>query len=103
ADVFWDNPRVLFADGLRWMEEQTHTAHGKGFLELDEARQFTLLEAAYTALEAGNTLGRSAQFLRALKNLTVEGYYTSQEGLLNELGYKGNTPHGMSQVDCKSF
>ena len=31
------------------------------------------------------------RFFRLLKNLTADGYYTSRTGLLDELGYKGNT------------
>jgi len=30
-------------------------------------------------------------FFRLLKNLTADGYYTSRVGLVDELGYKGNT------------
>jgi hypothetical protein len=30
-------------------------------------------------------------FFRLLKNLTADGYYTSRIGLLDELGYQGNT------------
>ena len=32
-----------------------------------------------------------AAFFRVVKNLTADGYYTSQAGLVQELGYKGNT------------
>jgi gluconate 2-dehydrogenase gamma chain len=31
------------------------------------------------------------RFFRLVKNLTADGYYTSRAGLLEELGYKGNT------------
>jgi len=31
------------------------------------------------------------RFFRLIKNLTADGYYTSQVGLLEELGYSGNT------------
>jgi hypothetical protein len=31
------------------------------------------------------------RFFRLIKNLTVDGYYTSRAGLLQELGYTGNT------------
>lgn len=31
------------------------------------------------------------KFFRLLKNLTADGYYTSRVGLIDELGYKGNT------------
>jgi hypothetical protein len=32
-----------------------------------------------------------ARFFRLMKNLTADGYYTSRVGLIEELGYKGNT------------
>lgn len=32
-----------------------------------------------------------ARFFRLMKNLTADGYYTSRIGLLDELGYAGNT------------
>jgi hypothetical protein len=31
------------------------------------------------------------RFFRLVKNLTADGYYTSRVGLLDELGYRGNT------------
>ena len=36
-------------------------------------------------------------FFRLLKNLTADGYYTSRVGLLDELGYKGNTRSSRSR------
>ena len=35
--------------------------------------------------------GLPARFFRLVKNLTADGYYTSRAGLLEELGYAGNT------------
>jgi gluconate 2-dehydrogenase subunit 3-like protein len=35
--------------------------------------------------------GLSVRFFRLVKNLTADGYYTSRVGLLEELGYAGNT------------
>ena len=32
-----------------------------------------------------------ARFFRLIKNLTADGYYTSRVGLVDELGYSGNT------------
>jgi hypothetical protein len=32
-----------------------------------------------------------ARFFRLMKNLTADGYYTSRPGLVEELGYRGNT------------
>jgi hypothetical protein len=34
------------------------------------------------------------RFFRLIKNLTADGYYTSRQGLLEELGYTGNTALG---------
>ena len=31
------------------------------------------------------------RFFRLIKNLTADGYYTSRAGLIDELGYRGNT------------
>jgi hypothetical protein len=38
-----------------------------------------------------NVQDRRARFFRLVKNLTADGYYTSRVGLLQELGYSGNT------------
>ena len=35
--------------------------------------------------------GMPVRFFRLIKNLTADGYYTSRVGLLQELGYAGNT------------
>lgn len=43
-------------------------------------------EAILTRLEKAKS-----PFFRAMKNLTADGYYTSKIGLVDELGYKGNT------------
>jgi gluconate 2-dehydrogenase gamma chain len=41
------------------------------------------------ALDTGP--GMPVRFFRLIKNLTADGYYTSRVGLLQELGYTGNT------------
>jgi hypothetical protein len=45
--------------------------------------------AARIALETDPDL--PVRFFRLIKNLTADGYYTSRAGLLEELGYAGNT------------
>lgn len=101
SDVFADNAPVLFADGLRWIQDQARSKHGRGFLELEEARQAALLETLFTEAEADpNSPGRAHHFLRALKDLTATAYYTSEPGLMRELGYKGNTPRMAFKAEC---
>jgi hypothetical protein len=45
--------------------------------------------AARVALETDPDL--PVKFFRLIKNLTADGYYTSRAGLVEELGYTGNT------------
>ena len=84
--VISKNPsqRRLASDGLRWLAK-------KKFIELKEGEQLAILRPLCEAADAGNIKHRHVQFFRMMKNLTVDGYYTSQTGLIAELGYSGNT------------
>lgn len=53
------------------------------FLKLDAAKRVERL----TALHAGKD-----PFFRTLKDLTIEAYYSTREGLVTELGWSGYTP-----------
>jgi gluconate 2-dehydrogenase gamma chain len=61
-------------------------AEMQGFTGLGEERQVALLTQWSTARE-----GAGAKFFQVMKNLTADGYYTSYTGLVEELGYSGNT------------
>jgi hypothetical protein len=37
------------------------------------------------------TANEKDPFVRMIKGMTIDGYYTSQEGLVQELGWHGNT------------
>ena len=102
TDTFFDSALALFGDGMRWLDERAFAAHGMSVLELNESQQMTLLESLYAQVESADSLARSAQFLRVLKSMTVEAYYTTQVGLITELGYKGNLPHEMAPFSCKA-
>ena len=98
--VYADNLRLLFSDGLRWVEEKSQATFNKAFLQLAQKQQYSLLEPLCAAADAGESVGRSVQFMRALKDMTAAGYYTSQQGLMDELGYRGNTPQsGFAECD----
>ncbi len=62
--------------------------HGRPFHELDEAQRASLLDA----VAANERAPRSAadRFFIQLKRAALHAYYTSETGLLKELGYKGN-------------
>jgi gluconate 2-dehydrogenase gamma chain len=76
---------------------------GPDFLSQTEAEQIAVLRPLSDSLDAhqGDTHqgdanpvpadNSPAQIFQILKNLTCDGYYTSQIGLVQELGYSGNT------------
>lgn len=63
----------------------------KKFADLTEAEQLAILEPLCEAADAGDLKRRPVQFFHLMKNLTTDGYYTSQIGLMKELAYSGNT------------
>jgi hypothetical protein len=76
--------QTLATEGLEWLAQ-------KKFIDLSEAQQLAILQPLCEAADAGNVKERPAQFFQMMKNLTADGYYTSQIGLMKELGYSGNT------------
>jgi gluconate 2-dehydrogenase gamma chain len=83
--------QALVADGLRWLDAEAGRQAGKKFMDLSEEGQIKILEPLCDAADAGNSLARNVQFFALIKKLTADGYYTSRTGLLDELGYTGNT------------
>jgi hypothetical protein len=82
--------QLLISDGLRWLDTQAaQKSAGKSFIDLSEEQQVSLLQPLCKAYDAGNgRYVRSVQFFSLIKNLTADGYYTSQIGLVQELGYE---------------
>ena len=74
----------LAAEGLEWLA-------AKNFAALPEAEQLAILQPLCEAADADDLKTRPVQFFQMMKNLTADGYYTSQIGLIKELGYSGNT------------
>jgi len=61
-------------------------------LILEEAVRSSLAEALRkAAVNEGNPQTDLEHFFALLKPMTVDGYYTSKEGLTQELGWHGNT------------
>ena len=78
----------LFTEGLEHLSR-------KNFVDLSEPEQLAILHPLCEAADAGESKDRLVQFFHVMKNLTADGYYTSRIGLLEELGYVGNS--AMSQ------
>jgi gluconate 2-dehydrogenase gamma chain len=80
------------------MQQQFRTGlpmFGPDFLAKSEADQLAILTPLCTEADAGRApAGSLAALFRDIKNLTCDGYYTSQIGLVQELGYSGNMAMG---------
>ncbi|MGA8028608.1 MAG: gluconate 2-dehydrogenase subunit 3 family protein [Bryobacteraceae bacterium] len=87
--------QLLVADGLRWLDSQA----GGRFIDLPEEQQLSILQPLCEASDTDTNRSRSVQAFALLKRLTADGYYTSKIGLIDELGYKGNTAMS-SFPDC---
>ena len=59
-----------------------------GFADLEEADRIKLLE------EYAQSSDARGDFFRLLKGLTVDHYYSTEIGMMDELGYEGNTALG---------
>jgi len=74
----------LAAEGLEWLA-------ARSFIDLPEDGQLAILHPLCEAADEGDSKDHAVQFFQLMKNLTADGYYTSQIGLIKELGYSGNT------------
>lgn len=74
----------VFRAGLAWLD-------GQQFLSMSEDQQIALLTPVSGAVDSGHVQSDAEKFWRAIKSMTADGYYTSKVGLVDELGYKGNS------------
>ena len=76
------NPELAerFRAGMKALDADAHSRFGAAYPALNEQQRTDLL----------TPLGDDP-FFRLVKGLTVDGYYTSQDGLTKELGWHGNT------------
>jgi hypothetical protein len=81
--------KKLYRDGLEWLDKTSHSRHGKIFVELSKEQQFEILTEMSQIKNPPTNNQLPARFFKAIKEATIEGFYTSKIGL-DELGYKGN-------------
>jgi hypothetical protein len=81
--------RQRFLQGLTWMDTRSRALFKKDFLQATPAEQTALLTRIS---EEGNPQKESRtglDFFRAIKSMTIDGYYTTEIGLRQELGDSG--------------
>ena len=81
--------KKLWTDGLAAMDKAAQGKHGAAFAKATKDQQVALLTEAAKNEAKPQTL--EERFFKAIKNMTIDGYYTSKIGIHDELQYKGNT------------
>jgi len=81
--------RDEFLRGLAWMDERSRALFGKDLVSTSAEEQTKLLTrlSAEGNPENEDSIGRD--FFTALKSMTINGYYTTEIGLRQELGDSG--------------
>lgn len=84
-----EGDRREFLRGLRWMDGRSNELFGADFVKATPEQQTALLTIISSdknkSLE--DEIGRD--FFRAIKSMTITGYYTSEAGMKQELGDDG--------------
>jgi gluconate 2-dehydrogenase gamma chain len=75
-----------FRKGLASLDEASRRRYKSAFAALEESRQNQLLTrlSKDSKTEAG-------RFFQVIRDLTIDSYYSTREGLTQELGWHGNT------------
>jgi hypothetical protein len=81
--------KKLWTDGLAAMDTMSQGKHNAAFNKATKDQQVAML----TEISRNETKPQTLEerFFRAIKNMTIDGYYTSKIGIHDELKYKGNT------------
>jgi hypothetical protein len=82
--------RERFRAGLAWLDRRSEALFGRPFARLDEKQQDELLTRLSQESPAVEDAEGAAFFVGA-KRLTVDGYYRSEAGMVQELGFEGRT------------
>jgi hypothetical protein len=80
--------KKLWSEGLIKIDKLSHERFSTAFINANPDQQVTLLKAI--SRNEYNPRSVEERFFVAIKGLTVDGYYTSQVGIHQELHYKGN-------------
>ncbi|MGB2712894.1 MAG: gluconate 2-dehydrogenase subunit 3 family protein [Vicinamibacterales bacterium] len=78
--------RARFVQGLDWLDERSRTLYKRDFLTASAADQASLLASLADQENKSAVDQTGVQFFQAIKSMTIDGYYTSEIGLLQELG-----------------
>ena len=81
--------RQDWRSGLDAVSELTRNRFARNFVDCGPAEQDEIV--AEMAGNEESPQSAADRFFIELKRMTIDGYYTSRVGILDELGYRGNT------------
>jgi hypothetical protein len=81
--------RDRFLRGLAWLDERSTILFGNEFGAAEAAQQTTLLTRLADEDNRTEEDRPGVEFFRAIKSMTISGYYTTEAGLRQELGDDG--------------
>jgi hypothetical protein len=76
-------------DGLAFLEHESQKQFGKSFREVDEGDRIKLLTDMSAPERDSKAAHEGFAFFSVVKDMTVEGFYTSKIGLIDVLDYQG--------------
>jgi hypothetical protein len=79
--------RAKFLRGLDWMDARSKALFGRDVVSASPAQQGELLTKL--AAEPSAEAAAGVDFFKAIKSMTITGYYTTEIGLMQELGDDG--------------
>jgi hypothetical protein len=85
-----DENRKKFTDGLAWMDTVSQRDSGGPFVKASPAYQTALLTAMSSNKRPNANELAGVEFFKAIKSLTITGYYTSEVGMREEMNDDGN-------------
>ena len=78
--------REKFLQGLAWVEAQSEERFRSPFVNAAPPQQIELLTGLSTASTPSPADAPGVEFFQALKGMTITGFYTSEPGLIQEIG-----------------
>jgi hypothetical protein len=78
--------REKFLQGLSWVDARSQERFGSPFASAPPPQQIELLTSLSTATAPAPVDAPGVEFFQALKGMTITGFYTSEPGLMQEIG-----------------
>ena len=89
SESFEEEPKTVWRQGLKLIEQVSQEMHGKSFLEASQEQRIALLTRI--SQNEAKPVKPEEVFFNELKSSTADAYYSSKIGIHNEMEYKGNT------------